>query len=382
MDDLKRLRSLDSAKWTKYGPDVLPAWVADMDFDQAPPIKAAINAVLERGDLGYNFAALHPLAETWLSWVERRHGVRLTDDTDEIWTFTGALHALELVMELHTEPGDGIVVFSPIYHPFRHAIHDSGRQMVDVPLGAQSTLDAERLDAACDEQTKMVLFSQPHNPAGRVFTTEELQAFATVAEERDLLVISDEVWADLVHAPHQHLPLALADERLRERTITLGSASKAFNVAGLSCALAHVGSATVRNRLNALSHHVHGRPSSLSAAGTMAAWTESEGWLSDTMLTLTARRDHLAARLAAEVPEVGFDPPEATYLAWLDLTRTSLGDDPAKTLLDHAGVAIDPGLQFGDQAAGWARLNFATTEEILDEILDRIIGAIKNGVTP
>ena len=382
MNELQRLRTLDSAKWTRYGPDVLPAWVADMDFDQAPAIKAAIDSVVRRGDLGYNFAALEPLAETWLSWVERRHGLRLTDDTDEIWTFTGALHALELTMELHTDPGDGIVVFSPIYHPFRHAISDSGRRMVDVPLADGKYLDAVRFDAACDDRTRMVLFSQPHNPVGRVFTTDELRGFADVAESRDLLVISDEVWADLVYAPHRHLPPVLADERLRERTITIGSASKAFNVAGLSCALAHVGSPTVRERLRALSHHAHGRPSSLSAAGTMAAWTESEDWLTETMRTLTVRRDHVAARLAADVPEVGFEPPEATYLAWLDLRDTSLGDDPAKTLLDHVGVAIDPGLQFGDQAAGWARLNFATTEEILDEILDRIIRAIKDGVTP
>ena len=382
MDDLRRLRSLDGVKWAKHGPDVLPAWVADMDFDQAPAIKAAIRSVVERGDLGYNFAALQQLASTWLSWVKRRHGVTLTDDPDEIWTFTGALHALELVMELHTEPGDGIVVFSPIYHPFLSAIRDSGRRKIDVPLGEGGTLDAKRFDAACDAHTRMVLFSQPHNPVGRVFTVDELRAFTDVVVDRDLLVISDEVWADVVHIPHRHVPLLLADERLRERTITIGSASKSFNVAGLSCAVAHVGSAGIRERLRALSHHVHGRPSSLGAAGTIAAWTQSEDWLASTMTTLTARRDHLAARLAAEVPEVGFEPPEATYLSWIDFTRTSLGEDPAKTLLERAGVALNPGVQFGAQGVGRARLNFATSEEILDEILDRIIRAIKDGVAP
>ncbi len=382
MDDLKRLRSLDAAKWTRFGPDVLPAWVADMDFDQAQPIKDAISDILQRGDLGYNFEAISSLAPTWLSWMKRRHGVTLTEDEDEVLVFTGALQALELVMELHTAPGDGVVVFSPIYHPFRNAIRDGGRTMVDVPLADGWVLDADRFDAACDDRTRLVLFSQPHNPVGRVFTVDELQQFADVVVERDLLVIADEIWADLTHAPHKHQSTVLADERLRERTITIGSASKAFNVAGLSCAVAHIGSPAVRDRLGKLSHHVHGRPSSLSAAGTVAAWTQCEDWLSETVTTLTARRDHLTARLADEAPEIGFDPPEATYLAWLDLRATSLGDDPAQTLLDHAGVAIDKGSQFGDQGIGWARLNFATSEVILDEILDRISRAIKDGVTP
>ncbi len=379
MHDLERLRRLDAVKWNRYDPDVIPAWVADMDFDQAPPIKAAIIDVLDRGDLGYNFDAIHGLAPTWLDWVERRHDTRLTEDADEVLIFTGALHALEVVMEFMTDPGDGIVVFSPIYHPFRHAIRDSRRTMVDVPLAPGWRLDAEAFDAACDDRTRMVLFSQPHNPTGRVYDEAEIRAFTDVVVERDLLVISDEIWGDLVHSPHRHVPLVRAEERLRPHTITLGSASKAFNLAGLSCALAHIGHGATRERIASMSAHVIGRPSSLSAAGTMAAWTQCEGWLTDTMATLTARRDQLAARLE-EVPDVRFDPPEATYLAWLDFSATSLGENPMEVLLEHARVGLDPGHQFGTQGAGCARLNFATSEAILDEILDRIIGAIKDGV--
>lgn len=367
-------------KWTKYGADVLPAWVADMDFEPAPAIKRTITEMVDRGDLGYDFALLDELGSTWLRWIERRHGLTLPDD--EIWSFVGALHSLETVMTMRAAPGDGVALFSPAYYPFRTAIEASGRRVVDVPLDDDGGLDADRFAAALDPDTRVVLMSQPHNPVGRVFTAEEISAFADVVVRHDLLVVSDEVWGDLVHGPNRHLPLVLADERLRDHTVTIGSASKAFNISGLRCAVAHVGPPDIREALRKLPAHLPGGPATVSAAATVAAWTECDDWLAQTTTALTARRDQVAARLCAEVPAVGFEPPQATYLAWLDLRRTSLGDDPAATLLDHSGVALSEGWKFGRQGLGFARINFATTEGILDEILDRIIHAIHEGVTP
>ena len=157
-------------------------------------------------------------------------------------------------------------------------------------------------------------------------------------------------------------------------------ATKAFNMSGLRCALGHVGHPEVREQLHALPYHLPAGPSTLSIAATIAAWTEGVEWLDATARTLTTRRDHLARRLADEVPEVGFDPPEATYLAWLDLRRTGLGDDPAAVLLDRARVALSPGRDFGDQGVGCVRLNFATTEGILDEIIERIVRVVRASV--
>ncbi len=378
--ELARLRSLGGVKWTKYGPEVLPAWVADMDFDQAPAVKAAVTTMVERGDLGYNFDALAALAPTWRQWVMERHGLELPED--ELWPFTGALHALEAAMVLHTKPGDGIVLFTPIYYPFRSAIEDSGRRVVDVPLHDGWRLDADDFEAAVTIDTKVVLFSQPHNPTGRVFGRDELEGFADVVERHNLLVISDEVWADLTHEPLAHLPLVQADERLLAHTVTLGSASKAFNVSGLRCAVAHVGPVAIRRAFQAFPIHLLGGPSTLSAAATVAAWTDGADWLAATMALITENRDHVAARLAAEIPMVGYDVPEATYLAWLDFRDTTLGDDPAKTLLKQAGVALDQGHKFGHQGIGHARLNFATHRSILDQILDRIVGAVQTGAAP
>ena len=372
---LERLRSIEGVKWQRYGPDVLPAWVADMDLEPAPAIKAAIVRMAERGDFGYLDLGLEGLTSAWQDWMERRHGWR--PPGDEVWQFTGSLHGLEAVMALHTRPGDGVVIFSPVYYPFRMAIEQSGRRVVDVPLEDGTwRLDIDRLRDSIDSTTKVVLFCQPHNPVGRIFEEDEIAALTDVCEQHDLLVISDEVWADLIHEPHEHLPLYRADERLPERLVTLHSASKAFNLAGLRCALAHVGPAHIRRQFEAFSGHLLGSPSTLGAIGTIAAWNESEWWIDEARAAITARRDRLAERLAAEAPQVCFPIPQATYLGWLDFRESGLGDDPAKVLLKDAGVALDQGEKFGEAGRGWARLNFATYEPILDQIIDRIVARV------
>lgn len=380
IDDLDRLRSSDGLKWTKHGPDVLAAWVADMDLPPPVAVTEAIVARVRRGDLGYDFDLLDAVVPAWCRWVERRDGVALPED--EVRSFNSVLHTLELAIMARSEPGDGVVVLSPIYHPFREAIEQTGRRVIDVALGEGWQLDTDRLEAAIDESTRIVLVSQPHNPTGRVFTADEVRGLADVVERHGLLVVSDEVWADLTHEPNRHVPLVGADDRLAKHTVTISGVSKAFNLSGLRCAVAHVGPADLRDRLDALPRHLPGRPSVLSALATIAAWTECDDWLAATRVALTARRDQVAARLAAEAPEVGFVPPEATYLAWLDLRRTSLGDDPALTLLEHARVALSEGPRFGAQGRGHARLNFATTESVLDQVLDRVIGAIRSGTSP
>ena len=276
-----------------------------------------------------------------------------------------------------TEPGDGVVVFTPIYYPFLDAIADSGRRRVDValdPIGWR--LDPDRLAAAIDDTTRLILFCNPHNPTGRVFDADEVAAVAAVAEQHDLLVITDEIWGELVHPGSTHCPLAIADERFRGRLVTLGSASKTFNLAGLRTAVAHVDHQPLLDALAVAPGHLNGSPSTLGIVGTIAAWTECDDWLAAAQRTITARRDQLARRVAADVPSVRFDPPEATYLCWLDFRASGLGDDPAATLLDRFGVALSSGPKFGPDSDGWARINVATSEDILDEVIDRIAEAV------
>ena len=360
-------------KWSRHGADVLPAWVADMDFDPPPAVLDAIRGHVERGDLGYGpFAA--DLIPVYADWQERRHGWR--PEPGKIRAFTSALHALEVALWNTTDPDDGVVVFTPIYYPFLDAIADSGRRRVDVPLDRNGwRIDPERLAGSIDDTTRVILFCNPHNPTGRVFDAEEIDAVADIADRHDLLVITDEIWGELTHgAPHR--PLAICDDRFAGRLVTLGSASKTFNLAGLRTAVAHIDHAPLSATLAEMPGHLQGSPSSLGIVGTIAAWTSSDDWLADAQRTITARRDQLARRAAADLPGVCFEAPDATYLAWLDCNDTPLGPDPAAWLLDHAGVALSNGPKFGTGGEGFARLNFATSAEILDEIIDRIATAL------
>ncbi len=372
--DETRCRSRVGIKWDKYGPDVVPAWVADMDFDPPAPVLDALRGHLDRGDLGYGpFAG--ELAEHYANWQERHHGWR--PDVERIRPFTSALHALETALWNTTEPGDGVVVFTPIYYPFLDAIADSGRRRVEVSLDPDGwRIDPDRLAAAIDGTTRMILFCNPHNPTGRVFDDAEVAAVAAVAERNDLLVITDEIWGELVHPGSVHRPLAIADERFRGRLVTLGSASKTFNLAGLRTAVAHIDHAPLLDALATMPGHLQGSPSSLGVVGTITAWTECDDWLAAARRTISARLDQLARRLVADVPSVRLDPPQATYLAWLDFTGTALGDDPADVLLDRFGVALSSGPKFGTNGAGFARINVATSEEILDQVIDRIASAV------
>jgi cystathionine beta-lyase len=370
---IDRLRSRHGVKWSR-DPEALPLWVADMDFDPPPAVTETLRGYLDRGDLGYSRVGAE-LAPAFVSWQEQRHG--WTPDVDRVATFTSALHALEIVLWHLTEPGDGVVVFTPVYFPFLSAIEASGRRRVEVPLDPHGwRIDPERLEAAIDDGTEVVLFCHPHNPTGRVYDEHELAAVADVAERHDLLVISDEIWGDLTYEGSTFTPLAVADERFGGRLITIGSASKAFNLAGLRCAVAHVDHRPTNDVLASMPAHLCGAPSTLGVAATLAAWEHSADWLDAACVELDARRTQLVTAVAG-LPGVAIDPPEATYLAWLDFRGAALGDDPAAPLRD-AGLALSAGPQFGGPSNGFARLNFATTSSILADAVECIASALRS----
>jgi len=375
--DIERLRSLSCIKWSRYDNDVIPAWVADMDLAPAPVAVEAVASLAACGDFGYNFSAAMRLPEAFSAWEERRHG--WAPDPEKIRVFCDVMQAVETVLWLHTEPGDGVVLFTPVYHPFYPAITSTGRRIVPVALDDAPgwRLDPDRLSAAIDSGTRAILLCNPQNPLGRVLDAEELGAIAAVAEKHDLLVVSDEIWCDLVHPGAVHVPMASIGDDIASRTVTISAASKAFNIAGLHCAVAHIGHAGVQAALEKLPRHLLGAVGSPGAEATLAAWTAGEPWLEEVRAHLTSQRDHLTGRLATELPSLGFTPPEATYLAWLDLRAFDLGDDPAKAILERGRVALSSGLDFGEAGAGWARLNFATSREILDEIVNRIVSAVR-----
>lgn len=369
--DIDQLRNLTGIKWSRDGEEVLPAWVADMDIRPARVITDALSSVIETGDFGYNRRTGELLPQAFVDWQTKQHG--WSPDVSQVRPFCDVLHAIDVALWLHTEPGDGIVLLTPIYPPFLKAVNGSGRRLVDVPLDPQGwRLDPDRLQAAVDDRTKAILICNPHNPTGRVFDRAELEAIGRVAVEHDLLLLSDEVWADLLHPGAGHTPMASIDDEIAAQTVTISSASKAFNLAGLRCAVAHIGHPGVATALEGLPAHLLGAVSIPGAIAAITAWTEGETWLGELRHHLTARRDQLASRLSAELPAMGFQSPEATYLAWLDCRAWELGDDPAIEVLAKAGVALSSGPDFGPLGHGFTRLNFATSEPILDSVIDRL----------
>lgn len=369
-----RLRRRRGAKWQAVPNDLLPAWVADMDFPVAEPITTALHELVSTGDFGYPDWPdnVSPVREAYAARMRERHG--WSPDPAQVREFSNVAQAARVVIQLATEPGDGIAIHTPAFGPFVRAIEDMGRRVVPIPMvdnGERWTFDTERLDDVFADATLLLLVN-PHNPSGRVFTRPELTALAEAAERHDVLVVSDELHADLTFAPHRHIPFASLSLEVAQRTVTLYSASKAFNLAGLRCAVAHIG---VPRLLRAIDERagMFGTVSVFAVQSTMAAWTQGDEWLTDTLTYLDRNRRLVADVVGSELPEVGHYAPEATYLSWLDFRPLRWPGDPAAVIRDRARVELSPGPSFNPGGDGFVRLNFATSESLLDEILDRLV---------
>lgn len=371
--DLDRLHSSKGMKWTKYGKDVLPAFVADMDFEPPNSVYEALKEIVDLKDFGYKFNHIDRLIPAWTNWISSRDGLELSEAHCAI--FTSSIHALEAVMVLHTKPNDGVALFSPVYHPFAKAVKNAGRKLIDIPLLEEDwTIDIEKFNELAKSEIKVVLFCQPHNPTGHLFSEDEIKQFAEIIIKQNLLVISDEIWADLIFDDKSHKPLAAHGQEIQERIVTVGSASKTFNLAGARCSVAHIGDQSIRKKLSAFPEHYFGQPSSFGAAATVTAWESGKPWLRNTLKQLHENRDFLIKSFAGT--NIKMDSPQATYLAWLNFSDTNISQDPSKVILEKGRVALEPGSKFGPQSHSFARLNFATSPEILESIVERILEVV------
>jgi len=369
------LRLRTGRKWTRFPDDVIPAWIADMDFAPAPVIAEALGDAIAAGDLGYGpLATDRGLPEAFAAWAGRRWG--WSPSPEDVMLMPDVLGGIANCIEALTQPADAVLVHTPAYPPLLSAVRAAGRTLVEQPM-ENGRIDPDALgEALSAHSARLLLLCHPHNPTGKVYTRAELEAIAEVARRHDVIVVSDEVHADLTYAPHRHIPFATIAPDI---TVTLNSPSKAFNVAGLRLALC-IAPAPLRARLSALPSTRWNAYSTMGVRAARAAWSdEGEAWLISCVGRLQATRDRLADILAARCPGIRYDPPQASYLAWLDCRALGL-DDPAEHFLRHARVALSPGPDFGAPGAGFARLNFATSAEILDEIVARMSAAL--GVAP
>jgi cysteine-S-conjugate beta-lyase len=367
-------QSRQGKKWARDAPERIPFWIADMDFPVAASIRHALEEVIATSDLGYPDPSLEErLVGAYAGWSKARHGLEV--DAELTVVATDVIQALYLAIVSLSEPGDGVLVLTPAYPPYFTALEETGRRLINYDLELVDGLyhfDVDGLRAlARAERPQLLLLCNPHNPTGRAFGPDELAQLAAIAEESELVIVSDEVHGDLVYPGARHIPIATLNSEVARRTITLTSASKAFNLAGLRCAVAVCGSAQLKDRLAAIPRGQRGAVNNLGMLAAIAAWEEGGPWLESVLSYLERNRDRVIGALC-RLPGVTVAKPQATYLAWLDLRESGLGDDPAALIAERAGITLLPGPEFGEAGRGHARLNFATTTEVLDIGIERL----------
>ncbi|NJP48775.1 aminotransferase class I/II-fold pyridoxal phosphate-dependent enzyme [Streptomyces sp. SBST2-5] len=375
---LDQLRRRTSMKWRTYPDDVLPLWVAEMDVPLAGPVVRAVTGALELGDTGYPAGTAY--AEALAAFAEQRWGwkglaVERTALVPDV--MLGVVEMLKLV----TGHGDTVVVNPPVYPPFYDFVRHMDRRTAEAPLGPDGRLDLDALEdayrrAVAGGRRAAHLLCSPHNPTGTVHTAEELTAVAALADRYGVRVVADEIHAPLVVGDTDFVPYLSVPGG--ERGLSLMSASKAWNLAGLKAALAIAGPGAAEDLARMPEEVGHG-PSHLGVIAHTAALREGTDWLDAVLAGIDANRRLLARLLAEHLPDVRYRPGEATYLAWLDCRALGLGDDPARVFLERGWVALSPGPAFGTGGAGHARLNLAASPEVIEEAVGRMRTAAEGG---
>lgn len=366
-------RGSDSSKWRRYaGRDVLPLWVADLDFAAPPAVIEALHRRVDHGVFGYGDPP-ESTVEAAVEALARDHGWRVGPGW-LVW-LPGLVTGLNVACRAVGALGDAVFTATPIYPPFLSAPRYSGRRLVAAALqrvGSRWEWDFERVDAALTPDTRLLLLCNPHNPVGRAFTREELLEIARIAERRDLVVCSDEIHAGLVLDPAcAHLPFAALGGDIARRTITLIAPSKTYNIPGLGCALAVVSDPALRQRVREAMRGIVPHVNVLGYAAAEAAWRYGEPWRRALVDYLRGNAGRVVEAVGA-MPGLRTTPVEATYLAWIDATALGI-EDPAAHF-EAAGVGLSSGADFG--APGFVRLNFGCTRATLDHALVRMAAAV------
>jgi cystathionine beta-lyase len=367
-------RASGCSKWNRYAEDVLPMWVADMDIACPPAVMAALRRRLDHPVLGYGMAQAGLRARI-AAWCAARYGWTIAPEA--IVPLPGVVPGFNLALRATCAPGAGVVVQTPVYPPMLQAPLHWNLRRIEAPLSEAGEVDIAGLRAAlAGAGGGAFLLCNPHNPTGRVFTRAELAAMAEACLAADAAIIADEIHCDLVYDGRAHIPLASLAPEFAARTITLMSAGKTFNIAGLGACWAVVTEPGLRARFQAAIAGIADHPNMLGLIATEAALAEGEPWRQALIAHLAANRDALLEAVATRLPGVAMRRPEGTFLAWLDFRATPLAADPAALLLEKARLGVNPGPDFGPPGAGFVRLNFGCPRSLLEEGVTRIARAL------
>lgn len=376
-DPIDDLRRRESEKWTAYPADVLPLFVAEMDFPLAPPIRAALADALERSDTGYVNTRDTRTAQAFADFAHDRWGWRPSADRMGYATDVSTV-VVEGLRRL-VAPGDGVVITPPVYPPFWDFIDEAGAAVVEVPMlddGTGYALDLPGIDRALAAGARAVLLCNPGNPTGTVHARETLAELSRIVARYGASVISDEIHAPLVHAGATFTPYLTVSDEARDHGLVAASGSKVFNLAGLKTAMFVAESERMTQLIRDLPEEVAVRAGIFGFIATREGFSKARDWVDATVSTVESNLDLLQRLLAEHLPGVQLRRGRATYLAWLDFSPLGLGDDPAEWILDHAKVALVGGPAFGAPGKGFARLNVACAPETIEEAIRRIALAV------
>jgi cystathionine beta-lyase len=382
LDTIIDRRRSDSTKWNRYQEDVLPLWVADMDFRCPEPVLRALHERVEHGILGY--AAPPPeLAEAIRARLHALYGWQVT--AEDIVFVPGVVPGFNLACRAVSRPGDAILVQPPVYHPFLRVARCGGLDMqcAEVHLtgqgdaGPRYEIDMDAFEATITAQTSAFLFCNPHNPVGRVYERTELERLAEICLRHEVVICSDEIHCDLLYSGQRHTPIAALAPEVAQATITLMAPSKTFNIAGLQCSFAVIQNSELRQAFGQTCAGLAYEANLLGYAAALAAYTEGQPWLNQVLAYLEANRDFLRTYVAAHLPGIEMIVPEGTFLAWLDCRKAGISGAPGEFFLRQARVALNEGSTFGPGGEGFVRLNLACPRAILVEALERMRKALE-----
>ena len=378
--NLAELQSHRSEKWRGFAADVLPLPVAEMDFPVAQPIRDLLTEMISKSDLGY-LGSIPELGQGFAQFAGRRWNWEV--DPLQVRAATDVGVAVVEVLRVFTNPGDSILVNSPVYQNFYNWINETKLNLVDVPFertGDESAnpwqINWDGIEKAYAAGLKVHLLCSPHNPLGRIYTKEELLRIVALAKRYDVLVISDEIHAPLTFKGNTFVPMLSLGVDAESVSVTVTAASKGWNIAGLKCAIIVSQNEVINARLATMPMAVHFRASLLGGFATAIAFAEGEIWLDSVIENLDHNRHMLKDLLNSQLPSVRYHIPDNSYLGWLDLEALNLGEDPSVTLLEKGRVAFNAGHIYGKQCSQYVRFNFATSPTIITEAVHRIARAI------
>jgi len=377
-------RGSDSVKWKRYGEDVLPMWVADMDFQSPPALLDAVHKRVDHGVFGYSMPP-QALIDTIVDRMQQRHN--MTIQGEDIKFLPGLVSGLNLMCRAIGEPGDGVLIKTPVYMPFLSAPGNQGREVqssemvkTTVTEKGQShihyEIDFDAFEAAITERTRLFILCNPHNPLGRAFTRAELERMAEICLKHDLIICSDEIHCDLMMDGTPHVSIASLSPDIAARTATLIAPSKTFNVPGLGNSAVIAQNPELMALIVKAAAGIIPHPNVLGYYGTLAGFTQCQDWHDELLAYLTANRNFLVEYVNEQLPDVTTTRPEGTYLAWLDFSQTAIAADPHKAILEQAKVGLSDGPTFGAGGEGFVRVNYGCPRSTLQEGLDRIRGLL------